>query len=317
MLRATRLCPRSRRGRCFGELIPKSIRRGEVFMGEPANKPADDVPVTSSVPLRLPEEQEALFRQVLTLFEKERLPYAVSGAFALQQHTGICRFTKDLDVFLTPQDMSAALKHLREHGFECEIYDPVWLAKAHRDDYFVDLITGMSNAVITVDPSWIERAHPATMVGVKTKVLAPEELLASKLFVTRRERFDGADIAHVIYGTRGKIDWARVLRLAGENWEMLLWSLLLFRYVYPAQTHYVPASIWRDLLRRLDREVSRPDPQAKFRGSLVDDNMFAIDLDEWRLDNVQEETRQIRLKQMKALRKCACKSAGTAARRAS
>src|SRR5712692_2741722 len=109
MLRATRLCPRSRRGRCFGELIPKSIRRGEVFMGEPANKLADEVPVTSSVPLRLPEEQEALFRQVLTLFEKERLPYAVSGAFALQQHTGICRFTKDLDVFLTPQDMSAAL----------------------------------------------------------------------------------------------------------------------------------------------------------------------------------------------------------------
>jgi hypothetical protein len=41
----------------------------------------------------------------------------------------------------------------------------------------------MSNAVITVDPSWIERAHPATIVGVKTKVLVPEELLASKLFV--------------------------------------------------------------------------------------------------------------------------------------
>jgi hypothetical protein len=56
-------------------------------MGEPANKPPDEVPVTSSVPLRFPAEQEALFRQVLTLFEKERLPYAVSGAFALQQHT--------------------------------------------------------------------------------------------------------------------------------------------------------------------------------------------------------------------------------------
>jgi hypothetical protein len=129
-------------------------------MGERADKPADEVPVTSSAPLNLPEEQEALFRQVLTLFEKERLPYAVSGAFALQQHTGICRFTKDLDVFLAPEDMSAALKHLRERGFEYEICDPIWLAKAHRDDFFVDLITGMSNAVITVDRSWIEWAHP-------------------------------------------------------------------------------------------------------------------------------------------------------------
>jgi hypothetical protein len=180
-------------------------RGKEVFMGEEAHKPGDEVPVTSSAPLRLPEEQESLFQQVLTLFEKERLPCAVAGAYALQQHTGICRFTKDLDVFLTPQDMTPALKHLREHGFEYEICDPIWLAKVHRDDYFVDLITGMSNAVITVDPSWIERAHPATIVGVKTKVLAPEELLASKLFVTRRERFDGADIAHVIYSSRGKL----------------------------------------------------------------------------------------------------------------
>jgi hypothetical protein len=76
-------------------------RAEEVFMGEEAHKPGDEVPVTSSAPQRLPEEQESLFRQVLTLFEKERLPCAVAGAYALQQHTGICRFTKDPDVFLT------------------------------------------------------------------------------------------------------------------------------------------------------------------------------------------------------------------------
>jgi hypothetical protein len=115
-------------------------RGEEVFMGEEAHKPGDEVPVTSSAPLRLLGEQESIFQQVLTLFEKERLPYAVAGAYALQQHTGICRFTKDLDVFLTPQDMAPALKHLRE--FEYEICDPIWLAKVHRDDYFVDLITG-------------------------------------------------------------------------------------------------------------------------------------------------------------------------------
>lgn len=260
-------------------------------MGEPANKLADEVPVTSSVPLRLPGEQEALFRQVLTLFEKERLPYAVSGAFALQQHTGICRFTKDLDVFLTPRDISAALKHLREHGFECEICDPVWLAKAHRDDYFVDLITGMSNAVITVDPSWIERAHPAIMVGVKTKVLAPEELLASKLFVTRRERFDGADIADVIYSSRGKLQWSRVLELAGEHWEIVLWALVLFRYVYPAHSDYVPQAVWQDLLARFAKGLRSPDPKARFRGSLIDDKMFAIDVNDWGLDDLLNECR--------------------------
>ena len=58
-----------------------------VFMGEEAHKPGDEVPVTSSAQLRLPEEQESLFQQVLTLFDKERLPCAVAGAYALQQHT--------------------------------------------------------------------------------------------------------------------------------------------------------------------------------------------------------------------------------------
>jgi hypothetical protein len=131
---------------------------------------------------------------------------------------------------------------------------------------------------------------------VPTLVLAAEELIASKLFVTRRERFDGADIAHVIYGTRGKLDWDRVLRLAGENWEMLFWALVLFRYVYPGQTQFVPFDLWRDLLRRFEDEVFHSESNAKFRGSLIDDKMFAIDAKEWGLGNLMEEYRERRLK---------------------
>ena len=62
----------------------------------------------------------------------------------------------------------------------------------------------------------------------KTRVLAAEELVASKVFVARRERFDGADIAHVIYGTRGKLDWQRILRMVGEHWEICSGSLCFF-----------------------------------------------------------------------------------------
>lgn len=106
---------------------------------------ADELPVTSSVPLQFPGDQKAVFRDVLTVFEETGLPFVVSGAFALQQHTGIFRCTKDLDIFLCPEDTPAALWHLQNRGFVCEVRDPVWLANAHRDGYFVDLITGMSN----------------------------------------------------------------------------------------------------------------------------------------------------------------------------
>jgi hypothetical protein len=256
---------------------------------------SEPVPVTSSVPPEMAKEQEALFREVLTLLEEKRVPFAVSGAFALRLHTGIFRYTKDLDLFLTAQNAPCALAYLKQDGFHTEICDPVWLMKAHRDDFFVDLITGMSNAAIVVEDSWIRHAHPAVVYEVETRVLAPEELIASKLFVTRRERFDGAEIAHVIYGTQGKLDWERVLEIAGEHWEMLLWALVLFRYVYPAQTNYVPGALWHDLLARFQNALAEPDPTAKFRGSLVDENMFAIDVREWGLDNVLQDYRARRL----------------------
>ena len=256
---------------------------------------SEEVPKTSSLPSEVPEEQVRLFRDVLQALERDRVPYAVSGAFALRQHTGICRYTKDLDLFLTALNCEAVMRCLREAGMECEVTDPVWLAKARRDGYFVDLITGMSNAVVVVEDSWIERAWPAVVYGVTTRVLAPEELIASKIFVTRRERFDGADIAHVVYGTHGKLDWQRVMELVGEHWEMLFWALVLFRYVYPGQSHYVPAEVWCELLHRFEREIRNPDPQAKFRGSLVDDNMFAIDVNEWELPNLLAERREKRL----------------------
>ena len=259
------------------------------------------MPETSSSPLVLPREQEDLFREILVLLEKHKVSYAVAGAFAMQEHTGICRDTKDLDVFLTAQNAVHAVKHLRDEGFECEVFDPVWLFKARRKEFFVDLITGMSNAAIVVDESWIERSVPAVVHGVNTRVLAAEELLASKLFIARRERFDGADVAHIIYRTRGEIEWQRVLQLVGEHWEILLWALILFRYSYPAQTNYVPAEIWKDILSRFQRALSQPEPSARFRGSLVDDKMFAIDVNEWRLDNLMQEYRERRLRDLPAI----------------
>ena len=254
-------------------------------------KSSAGVPVTSSSPLQLPPEQVAVFREVLALFEAWHRPYAVAGAFALRQHTGVSRFTKDLDLFMTSRDASDALQCLERHGFACEICDPVWLAKAHRDGFFVDLITGMSNGVFAVDSSWIERSYPATVCGVHSRVLAPEELLVSKLFVTRRERFDGADIAHIIFGARGNLQWDRILQLTGDHWEILLWALMLFRYVYPAHTGYVPQNLWQDLLQRLAVEIRQPRPAARFRGSLVDEAMFAIDVEEWGLDDILRESR--------------------------
>ena len=108
------------------------------------------VTVSSSREPELAETQRQLYCEILQLLRDHQVPCAVSGAFALQHHTGIWRTTKDLDIFLTANAASVALNLLAERGFHCEVCDPVWLAKVHRDDFFVDFITGMSNATLAV-----------------------------------------------------------------------------------------------------------------------------------------------------------------------
>jgi len=249
------------------------------------------LPVSTSVQPTLPPEQLAFFREVLAMMNEQGFPYIVSGAFALQVHTGIFRDTKDLDLFCTSATASKALAYLKQSGFEIEVTDPVWLAKAWKGEFFVDFITGMSNGIITVDDSWIERALREEVLGVPASVLAPEELIASKVFVDFRERFDGADIVHTIYGTKGKLDWQRLLQLMHGHTELLYWHLVLFHYVYPAHSHYVPSAVWNELIEDFTRELSEPDPQARFRGSLLDERMYAIDVKEWGLADLLQEAR--------------------------
>ena len=79
---------------------------------------------------------------------------------------------------------------------------------------------------------------------------------------------------------------------------MLLWALILFRFVYPAQTQFVPENVWRELVQRFEAVISKPDPGARFRGSLIDDKMFAIDVNEWGLDNLMQEYRDRRLQSL-------------------
>ena len=82
-----------------------------------AERQAGIVPETSSQPSVIPEQQLFLFREILELLEQKKMPYAVAGAFALRQHTGISRDTKDLDLFLTSKNAIKALKLLEQEGF--------------------------------------------------------------------------------------------------------------------------------------------------------------------------------------------------------
>ncbi|MBA2744498.1 MAG: hypothetical protein H0U43_09390, partial [Chthoniobacterales bacterium] len=92
--------------------------------------------------------------------------------------------------------------HFREDGFEAELTFPHWLAKAKCGDDCIDLIFRAGNGVCEVDDTWFERARREEVLGLSAALCAPEEIIWIKAYIMERERFDGADVAHLLHKLR-------------------------------------------------------------------------------------------------------------------
>lgn len=252
-----------------------------------------------SLHAQFPPEQVDLFHKVLLALTRAQARFTVAGAFAFQRYTGIWRSTKDLDLFLPGEDVSRALDVCRDEGLVTEVRDPVWLAKAWWGEYYVDFISGMSNGAIWVTNDWVRRARPVVILGVETRLLAPEHLLISKLFVLRRDRFDGSDIAHLIFRSGTELDWDEIVSASQSYWQILLGHLLLYQYIYPNAREQVPQRVWKSLIDRLQTALQTVTPvHPAFRGMLVDECVFDADIEMWGLEDVQAQLRAERLRKL-------------------
>jgi Uncharacterised nucleotidyltransferase len=236
-----------------------------------------------------PEASE-VYGEALDALDRAGIRYMLGGALALNTYTGIWRDTKDLDVFVPEKTVPQVLDALEEAGFETEVADPVWLAKAHKGDLFADVIHASHNSTGPVDDSWFENAREIAILDRQALVIPAEELILSKIFVVAKDRCDVDDVLHVIFATRGELDWNRMLDNIGEHWELLLAYLHLYRYVYPSHTHYLPGRVLKRLHKRYERETS-PE-EIRFRGTMLDENTFSVDVEEWGLPDERAATKE-------------------------
>ena len=226
-------------------------------------------------PAPLSPEIAAFYRHAMAVLEQAGIPFLVGGAYAFARYTGIVRDTKDFDLFILPRDFDAALAALAAAGYPVERNFPHWLGKAHGGGgSFVDLIFGSGNGLTAVDEGWFRHARRGEVLGVQVRLCPPEEMLWSKAFIMERERYDGADVAHLLHCCAEELDWQRLLARFGEHWRVLLSHLVLFEYIYPARpatpasaasaTHpppgaaRVPAAVMATLVGRLSRETFEP-----------------------------------------------------------
>ncbi len=95
-------------------------------------------------------------------------------------------------------------------------------------------------------------------------------MIWSKAYVQNRDRFDGADIAHIIHAQGLALDWRRLLARMDDQWEVLLAHLVNFRFAYPAERDAVPEWLMRKLCARLEEQLVRPAPhESACRGWLL------------------------------------------------
>ena len=150
-----------------------------------------------------------------------------------------------LEVFLRPptardlhayeRDLEEAFRVLEDAGFRTEIEDPCWIGKGWRGEWFVDLIFSSGNGVAVVDDLWFEHSVKTNVLGLIVRISPVEEMLWSKAFIQERERFDGADVLHLLRARGPQLDWPRLVRRFGPHWRVLLGHLVLFGYVYPGE----------------------------------------------------------------------------------
>lgn len=230
----------------------------------------------------LPPETVAFYQDALQTLERARIPFLLGGAYALTHYTGIVRHTKDLDVFVRPGDSDAALDSLASAGYRTEMTFPHWLGKAFHGDDFVDVIFRSGNGICGVDDSWFTHAETGEVLGLPVRLCPPEEIIWSKSFIQERERFDGADIQHLLRVRAPDLDWRRLLRRFGQHWRVLLGHLVMFGFVYPAQRQHIPAGVLELLLGRLRGELQAPAGGARVcQGTLLSRAQYHIDTEEW------------------------------------
>jgi putative nucleotidyltransferase-like protein len=230
----------------------------------------------------IPEHERDVYKRALEALNAAGVSYIVAGAYAIYEHTGIYRKTKDLDLFFEPASVVTAARALRAAGFVTRLEDQHWLAKATIGDVFVDLIYGMGNGVAQVDEGWIRHSRPGILAATPVRIAPPEELIWHRLFIGERHRHDMSDIVHLILCLGDTLDWERIVRRADQHWPLLLAQLLMFNYVYPGYRSNVPGWVTEQLLERARTDAGQDIEDVDFtRGPLISRFSFMIDVREW------------------------------------
>ncbi len=210
----------------------------------------------------------AVYAQAMAIARAREVAFAIGGGLAVSLYTGQWRPSRDIDLYVLTEQRQALIDGLLAAGLrdlhDDKPYDRNWIFRATRDDVIVDVIWATANQTAQVERRWLASGARAELHGVELPLLAPEEVLWSKVHVMQRDRCDWPDLLNLLYTQGPLLHWSRLLTLLAGD-ERLLGALLqLFAWVAPARAQQLPAWLWgkldlppADRLEPIGRDDSR------------------------------------------------------------
>ena len=183
-----------------------------------------------------------------------------------------------------------ALDIFEAAGYQTELPFPHWLAKVEQGDHVMDLIFSSGNGVARVDDEWFAHAAESEVLGRRLQLCPIEEIIWSKAFVQERERFDGADVLHLLREAGPDIDWTRLLARFGDYWPVLLGHLIAFHFAYPDRRDRIPPGLIGDLAARLVAQPNEPGNRVCY-GTLLSREQFLPDVEQLGYEDARLEPR--------------------------
>ncbi len=205
------------------------------------------------------EEEWSVCQIAISALRAAGVKFLVGGAFGLAVYTGRLRNTKDMDFFVVPAEVPAAIEALSNAGFidyySTLPYDRGWIYRSIRNRFIIDIIFKMANQRADVDSIWFERARDVLIRGEALQAIPPEELLWQKLYVLQRDRCDWPDILNLLFACGLSLDWDHLFWRLEDDLPLLRGILNVFEWLCPEQAAQLPSQV-RAQLRLGEHEAT-------------------------------------------------------------
>jgi predicted nucleotidyltransferase len=142
------------------------------------------------------------------------IPFVLGGGLAAWARGGPTS-DHDVDLLVKPDDVDRAMKILEELGMRTEKPPEGWLLKAYDGDVLIDLIFDPATGPVTDEV--IERADELEVLSTRMRVMALEDIMATKLRALNETHLDLKGALEMARAVREQVDWDEVRERTNDS----------------------------------------------------------------------------------------------------